>query len=66
MAIPTRAEYEALIYGLGLTYPAVASSTLRLYSTSPLTARVEGEISFQNGLRLRVLEVLDFKNGEIR
>ena len=66
MAIPTRPEYEALIYGLGLTYPAIVVSTLRLYSTSALTARVEGEITFQNGLRLHVLEVLDFKNREIR
>ena len=66
MAIPTRPEFEALIYGLGLTYPAIVASTLRLYSTSALTARVEGEITFSNGLRLRVLEVLDFKNREIR
>jgi hypothetical protein len=66
MAFPTRAEYEALIYGLSLTYPEIAASTLRLYSTSALTARVEGEITFHNGLQLRVLEVLDFKSRVIR
>lgn len=44
----------------------VSSSTLRLYSTSALTAVVEGTIRFENSLELRVLEVLDFKAGRIQ
>ena len=37
MAFPSCAEYERLIYGLA-DNPCVARSTLRLYSTSALTA----------------------------
>ena len=62
MAIPTRADYEALIYSLLPDYPEhIQASTLRLYSTSALTARVEGEIHFSNGLVLHIHEYLDFK-----
>jgi hypothetical protein len=43
-------------------YPEhIQDSTLRLYSTSALTVRVEGEIHFSNGLVLKVREYLDFK-----
>ncbi len=63
MSFPSRAEYESLIYGLLDTHPEVAASTLRLYSTSALTARVEGSVHLRNGLELRVVEALDFKIG---
>ncbi|MCL4262113.1 MAG: hypothetical protein KJ069_02815 [Anaerolineae bacterium] len=66
MPFPARHEYESLIYGVVGTYPEVTASTLRLYSTSALTAVVEGEVAFTNGLKLRVLEILDFKNGRIQ
>lgn len=66
VSFPTRAEYEALVYSLPQVYPAITSSTLRLYSTSALTAIVEGEVNLNNGLSLRVFEVLDFKAGQIR
>ncbi len=66
MALPPRNEYEQLIYGLPDQYPQVASSTLRLYSTSALTATVEGSLHFRNGLELRVVEALDFKYGRIQ
>ncbi len=66
MAFPSRLEYEALIYSLPGRYAAeIIVSTLRLYSTSSLTARVEGIVLFANGLELQVREFLDFRLGRI-
>jgi hypothetical protein len=66
MSFPSRPEYESLIYGLLDAYPEVIGSTLRLYSTSALTAIVEGQVQLVNGLKLRVIEALDFKTGHIQ
>lgn len=66
MAFPTLSEYELLIYGLPDAHPEIASSTLRVYSTSSFTATVKGEIVFCNGLRLRVAEAVDLYAGLIR
>lgn len=66
MSFPIRSEYESFIYGLLDTHPEVSASTLGLYSTSALTAIVEGEHALQNGLTIRILEVLDFKEERIR
>jgi len=66
MSFPSRPEYESLIYGLLDAYPEVTSSTLRLYSTSALTAIVEGQVQLANGLNLHVVEALDFKTGHIQ
>ena len=65
MGFPWRAEYERLAYGLA-DNPDIARSTLRLYSTSALTAIVEGSVHLRNGLELRIVEALDFKNGQIQ
>lgn len=66
MAIPTRAQCEAIVYGLTQEYPGqIRASTLRLFSKSALVAKVEGEVEFVNGLILRVQEYLDFKNARI-
>lgn len=66
MALPTRAEYERQIYALPQDYLAViASSTLRLYTRGPLTARIEGDIHFTNGLTLRVREFVDLRLARI-
>ena len=66
MTLPSRIEYETLIYSLPGRYAAeIVVSTLRLYSTSALTARVEGVILFANGLELRVKEFLDYRLGRI-
>jgi len=67
MPFPTRADYEAQIYGIPLRFPdEVVVSTVRLYSTSALTARVVGTVQFANGLELRVAEFIDFMVGRIR
>lgn len=63
VAFLTRAEYEQLIYSLPHQSPEVASSNLRLYSKSSDTAVVRGSVRFQNGLELRLFEVLDFVAG---
>jgi len=65
MGFPSRAEYERLVYGL-VDDPRVTGSTLRLYSTSTLTAILEGSVHLRNGLELRIIEVLDFKAGRIQ
>jgi hypothetical protein len=66
MTFPSRPEYERLVYGLPDDYPEVVGSTLYLYSTSALTAIVEGRVTLHNGLVLHVIEALDFKIGRIR
>jgi hypothetical protein len=66
MPFPTLAEYERLLYGVAQDHPAVDSSTLRLYSTSALTATVEGSMFLGNDVEVRVVEVLDFKHGRIQ
>lgn len=66
MPFPTRADYERLLYALVQDHPVVERSTLRLYSTSALTAIVEGSIFLTNDVEVRVVEVLDFKHGRIQ
>ena len=66
MSFPSRPEYETLVYGLLDAYPEVIGSALRLYSTSALTATVEGSVHLRNGLELRIIEALDFKSGRIQ
>lgn len=66
MTFPSRAAYEALIYGVPENHPDhVQASTLRLYSRSALIVVVEGEVCFRNGLVLKIREFLDFKQGRI-
>ena len=48
------------------TYPDIASSTLRLRNAGAPTAIVDGEVHFSNGLKLRVIEALDFKVGRLQ
>lgn len=66
MSFPTKAEYEVFIYGLTENHADIAVSTLRLYGTSAWTAMVQGELLLNNGLKLRVLEVIDFNVGRIQ
>ncbi len=66
MPFPSRTEYEALVYALTTEFPdVIVSSTLRIYSTAPLTSNVEGQVQFANGLILDVQEVIDFRNERI-
>jgi len=45
--------------------PSVTHSTVTVWSDSPFTGIAEGEISFANGLRLRMREEVDFAEGII-
>ena len=45
--------------------PAIERSTVRIWSDSPYTGIVEGEVFFSNGIRLRLREELDFDAGLI-
>ena len=49
MTFPSRPEYESLVYSLLDDNPEVVGSTLRLYSTSALTAIVEGHVTRPGG-----------------
>jgi hypothetical protein len=66
MPFPTRPQYEALIYSLPDRYSEISASTLHLYSTSATAAIVQGDIEFTNNLRLRIIEVIDFRVSLIR
>jgi len=58
-------EYEHLIYSLPQRYPAISFSTLVLKSLGATIGKVEGEIHFQNQIRLKVLELIDFAKNRI-
>ena len=48
-----------------LNRPSVVQSTIHVWSTSPFTGTTEGEVTFSNGIRLRMREELDFADGLI-
>jgi hypothetical protein len=53
------------LYGLTQQYPVIVRSTLHLFGSSALTAIVRGDLFLSNGLRIRVLEVLNFRTQQI-
>lgn len=57
--------YEAFIYGLPDAFPGIRMSTLVVVHTGPVTAVVRGEIHFEQGLVLRVLEVVNARQQRI-
>jgi hypothetical protein len=56
----TLEDYELFIYALQDHYPSIQQSTLTVIRQASNVATVEGELSFPDGLRLRVLEVVRF------
>ena len=63
--LPARSEYERLIYTITKTYAIVKKSTLHFFSTSAAAGMLKGTIWFRNGLRLKVVEVVDFAARQI-
>ena len=61
---PARAEYYRFIYGITGNQTSVKKSTLHFFSTSAAAGMVKGTIWFHNGLKLKVVEVIDFASGE--
>ena len=57
--------YETFIYGLPGPFPCIQMSTLVVVHTGPLTAVVKGEIYFERGFVLRVLEVVNARQQRI-
>ena len=62
---PSRSEYERFIYTINKSYPIVEKSTLHFFSTSAAAGMLKGTIWFRNGLRLKVVEVIDFAARQI-
>lgn len=54
------AEYSRFV-AESLDRPTVLYSTLAVWSVSPYTGVAEGEVFFPQGIRLRVVEELDFE-----
>lgn len=59
------ADYETFVYGLSGTFPCIQMSTLVVVHTGPVTAVVKGEIHFEHGFVLRVLEVVNARQQRI-
>ena len=57
--------YETFVYGLPDAFPCIQMSTLVIASIGPATAVVSGEVHFGQGLFLRVLEVVDFRQRRL-
>ena len=62
----SRTEYERLLYSLTQSYSQIRSSSIHLYTVSSMVGLVKGSVWFQNGLELRVHEVIDLLDGEIQ
>ncbi len=64
--IPPRYEYERFIYSIPREFQEIIKrSSLHFYSTSAAAGMLKGAVWFRNGLRLQVVEVIDFAIGEI-
>ncbi len=61
-----RAEYETVIGALPKAFPAITKTTLRMRNSGAPTAIVDGELFFPSGLRLRIIEAIDYKAGRIQ
>jgi hypothetical protein len=63
--LPSRQEYENLIYTLPDAYSSIKVSTLRLIPTGAKAGRLVGTVTFGKGIELRVFEAIDLDVGEI-
>ncbi|NPV07970.1 MAG: hypothetical protein HPY83_08415 [Anaerolineae bacterium] len=57
--------YAAFVYGLRERFAEIESSTLVLLPRSPTVAVLRGELLFAGGIRLRVVEQVDFAEARI-
>lgn len=58
-SLKSLSEYSRFVAEL-LANPHIVRSTVTLWSDSPYTGIAEGEVSFSNGIRLRMREEIDF------
>ncbi len=59
-------SYAQFIYALPARYPIIQKNTLRLYTVGPYEGVLKGEVYFEYGIVLRVVEMIDFAKGTIR
>jgi Family of unknown function (DUF6516) len=64
LALKSLASYSQFIAEI-LSRPSVRRSTVALWSDSPWTGILEGEVYFDHGIRLRLREEVDFEAGLI-
>lgn len=62
--LPKLEEYEYFIFSLRERFLSIEYSTLVFLRLVPYTAIVRGEVFLAKGIRLRVLQVLDFDDDE--
>lgn len=65
MAASSREEYERFIYSLPYRYPFISFSALVVKPLGATIGKVEGEVHFDHGIRLKVLELIDFAKDRI-
>ncbi|MBC8185087.1 hypothetical protein H8E88_28675 [candidate division KSB1 bacterium] len=58
-------EYENFIYSLQRQYPEISASTLIFKRTSASSGQTIGCIYFENEIKLRILETIDFLDNKI-
>jgi hypothetical protein len=64
--LPSFTDYCFLLASLPDQFPSILSSTLKAYTISPLTAEVEGCLTFEGGYVLNVWELIDLSGRTIR
>jgi hypothetical protein len=57
--------YERYLYAIPSLHPQVENSTLVFVRTGRYLAKITGEISFKQDVRLKVLQIVDFGRSEI-
>ena len=60
------ANYSAFVYALAERHPFVKASTLVLAPIGTTLAKLEGQITCRNGIRVEVWELVDFAAQQIR
>ncbi len=58
-------QYSQSIAEIPATYSAIKSSSLTLWPSGIKSAVLEGEVTFENKVRLRMYEEIDFATAEI-
>jgi len=64
-SLANRQGYEQFIYAIPSLYPQVEKSTLIFLPIGRYLAKITGEASFKDDLRLKVLQLVDFGRAEI-
>ena len=58
-------DYEQFVYSIQERHSIVNSSTLVVFPLGATLAKVSGEVTFKNGISLKLLEIVDFAKHNI-